>query len=209
MISVQTFMNYLDQNQYNAVQAHLLDMFSDKPISAINEIDSNDLKKEYPYYDVSSLIRKPYHKAYNKTNNPAMEHYWGGIHYKIFNIADIYLTKLPLVKWNSGISVHETSHTSTFINIADVSTVLLHYKFVKGFFTKTESVIQKGSYWNNSKTYNQYLEKIKDNRDLLLKTSAAKRYTCAEALLEEKVLVESDKFVSFTTQYKGQQTCAE
>ena len=195
--NLKYFLEYLDRNNFNAVMSYMLDLFADLPLKDLENLKKNDLKDTFKYYDNTFLKIKPYTKAYNTTNHPDTSHFSGGIHAKSFGIDTIYLSKIPLIKWNKSISVHETSHTSTFINIADVSTVLLHYKFVSGFYKKMKSIIDDNNYWNGNEIYSKYLEVLKKNPTINLKTDSSKIYNNPEQLVEEKAMWISDKYISW------------
>ena len=169
-LSLDKYFQYLDQHSYNAVMSIMLDLFADIPLKDLHSLKNRALKDTYTFYDNSALNISPYRKAYNMVNHPGTAHFRGGIHDLIFGIDVIYLSKIPLIKWNKTISVHETSHTSTNVNIADVSTVLLHYKFVYGFYEKIQLAIEENSYWNANKIYRQYLNVIKENININLRS---------------------------------------
>ena len=195
-VSLPQFFNYLDNNNYDAVMSYMLDVFADIPLRKMNEISSNDLKATYKYYDNSHLNLSQYSKAYNRVNHEGSVHHKGGVNDKFFGVDIIYLSKIPLVKWNPNISVHETSHTSTFVNIADVSSVLLHYKFVKGFEKKIEKILSSNNYWNASAIYAKFANVLEKNPDLNLKTEEA-------ILYENPEMLESDGSVWISNEYKA------
>ena len=187
-LNLKGFLNYLDKNNFNAVMSYMLDLFADSPLKDLENLKENDLKETFKYYDNTFLKIKPYTKAYNKTNHPDTSHFSGGIHAKSFGIDVIYLSKIPLIKWDGSISVHETSHTSTFLNIADVSTVLLHYKFVCGFYQKVKSILDDNNYWNANDIYSKYSNVLRTNPSINLKTDTAKIYDKPEQLINEKAM---------------------
>ncbi len=196
-INLKQFLEYLDTYKYNAVMSIMVDMFADIPLKDLETLLSKPLKEAYPYYDNSDIVIRPYKKAYNNINSSQTVHFRGGIHKQIFGISDIYLSKIPLVKWQPGIKVHESSHSSTFVNIADVSTVLLHYKFVRGFYKKIQRVIKEKNYWNASETYLKYLKHIEKNPLLNLKKASAKKYSSSENLQDEGTVWVSESYKKY------------
>lgn len=196
-IPLTKFLAYLDKHNYNAVMSVMVDMFADLPLKNLQTLQEKPLKQAYPFFDNSHMKITPYQKAYNTINHPKTSHFRGGIHDQIFDIKNIYLSKMPLIKWNESIDVHETSHTSTHVNIADVSTVLLHYKFVYGFYEKIQRVLKEKNYWNASETYQKYLDHIQKNPDLNIHQATAKKYISAENLENEGTVWMSDAFKEF------------
>lgn len=201
-IALPGFIKYLNAHKYTAVQSHMLDMFADLPIAELKTLGNTPLKEAYPFYDNSGLIAKPYRKAYNAVNHPEMRHYFGGVNNSAFGISEIYISKLPMIKWNKSISVHETSHTSTHVNIADVSTILLHYRFVFGFYEKACDIIEKGSYWNASGVYQKYIDLIEEDAGLNLHSEHAVRYENPEQLLKEGMLVAGQPFMNLVRKHQ-------
>jgi hypothetical protein len=196
-IKLSQFISYLDSHKYTAVAAYMADMFADEPLNNLAKFKNTPLREAYPYLDNSCVKQTPYKKAYNKIANPEIKDYRGGIHQQFFGISDIYLSKIPFVKWNPTISVHETSHTSTFVHIADVTTILLHYKFVWGFYEKAKAIMEKGHYYQGGKTYKMYLDVLQHSPDLNLKTQSAKKYTSCEDLQSDGVIVIGNLFEEF------------
>jgi hypothetical protein len=140
-LELSAFLQYLDENNFNAVMSVMVDMFANLPLKSLADVKHFPLREAYPFFDNSCMQITPYKKAYNTVSNPDTSHFRGGIHQQVFGVKNIYLSKMPLIKWDESIEVHETSHTSTHVTIADVSTVLLHYKFVFGFYDKIKRVL--------------------------------------------------------------------
>lgn len=201
-VKLSAFFEYLDQRGFNAVMSVMVDMFADLPLKDLSTMKEKKLRDAYPYYDNSSMQITPYRKAYNNINHANTNHFHGGIHYQLFDIENIYLSKMPLIKWNKSIEVHETSHTSTHVNIADVSTVLLHYKFVYGFYEKIQRVLSEKNYWNASETYMKYLKYIESHPNLNLKQSTAKKYVFAEDLEIEQTIWISEDYKNLANKIK-------
>ena len=193
-IDLQELIKYLDHNNYTAVMSHLLDMFSNQPLSRLTTPPMN-LKEGYPYYDNSCLVTTEYKSNYNQISNHAIRHCWGGVHSKVFGIDNIYLTKIPFIKYTKGVIPHITSHTSSNVTLADFSAVLLHYKFTTNFFRKIQKVVNEGSYWNNSQTYKKYLDVVKANPDLILYSATSKKLTTVNQLVEDDFLKVSQQYL--------------
>jgi len=206
-LKLSTFLQYLDANKYTAVMSVMVDMFADLPLKELKTLKDKSLKEAYPYYDNSAMMITPYQKAYNTVNHPKTSHFRGGVHRQVFDIENIYLSKMPLIKWDESIEVHETSHSSVHVNIADVSTVLLHYKFVVGFYEKIQRVLEEKSYWNASETYQKYLSFIERHPDLNLKQASAKKYQKSEELEEENTVWISEDYKNWVA--KNSTICAE
>lgn len=187
-ISLEEYFEYLNHNNYNAAAAMMLDMFADIPLKDLDSLENDDLKKIYPYFDNTSLKIIPYKKAYNTTNHKETNRFSEGVHKQFFGVDSIYLSKIPLIKWDPSISVHETSHESTFVNIADVSGLLLHYKFVKGFEKKIAKILEENNYWNSSAVYAKYAKIMAKNPSLNLKTKSSTFYKNPEQLEREKIV---------------------
>lgn len=162
---------YLHRNKYNAMAAHMLDMYSDGSPEAEEGQYTSDLKVMYPCYDLSEIKKKPYfHQtniAYNRNNtlgNPDICCFWGGIRKQVFSGIDHdnILTKHPLIFLDGCIDPITNAHFSDKAKVADITGVLFHYKFVSSFREKVKKAYAARNYVKFAQNeydayYNYYL----------------------------------------------------
>lgn len=169
-ISVTEFLKYLNVQGYDAVVAHLLDMFSANGSLKTTDEHKRGIKDKYKNYDLSSIDVREYDEywSYNRStlSSSQIKVYTGGVRKSSFGFEGC-LTKHPLVRADRISPVDFDIHSVEGAYIADVSCVLHHYILVAGFIEKAERVSREESYFNNSYEYKKYIKKIKQEDDIV------------------------------------------
>src|SRR5215212_4246697 len=143
VVGLDSFLGYLTENSYTAVAAQMLDMFPEEPLSGREgNLEDEPLKERLRFYDISNISRtsiKELHHLHNRNNmleSDEIEMFRDGIQTTIFGSKPLR-TKFPLVFTDGRIKPFDrSSHWVDNANIADISCVLLHYKFLDGYFHK-------------------------------------------------------------------------
>lgn len=68
------------------------------------------------------------------------------------------LFKVPLVKWREGLKYHSSTHIITPIKLAEMTGILLHFKFFSDFKEKAELEAIRGEHGGGSKHYKRYAQ---------------------------------------------------
>ncbi|MEK7990859.1 MAG: glycosyltransferase family 2 protein, partial [Thiotrichaceae bacterium] len=114
---IRYLLDYLDVNDYEAVKSFMLDMYPktfDKNHSTVNQTIDNAC-----YFDNDYSFFGHYKAPYWKVG--------GGVRKRLFGGRELQ-NKTPLIKGGKGIKFLMSSHFITAARVADVSSVLLHYK---------------------------------------------------------------------------------
>jgi hypothetical protein len=77
------------------------------------------------------------------------------------------LRKIPLVKWGSHVR-YVTSHRTTRIKLADVTGVLLHFKFLRDFHDRVMREVARKEHFAQGSEYARYLHLLERNPRLSL-----------------------------------------
>ena len=183
-LSIQGLIRYLDDHGYNSMFTPLLDMYSDKPLIQLPEIDGPGFRTEnYSFCELDSIHRPWKRRLLAKLVNRSFEVYEGGIRRSHFGVG-CWLNKFVFLKSSAGHtpyhSPHAISHRS---KVADVSGVLFHYKFTSAFFGKVKSALDEGQYFQNSSEYHQYAKILSEKPDFSLMTKKTKSFTDFNLLL--------------------------
>jgi FkbM family methyltransferase len=202
VIGLTSLLRYLNSKKYTAVVAHMLDMFSETPLS--NQMDKVDesLRDSYRFYDLSNIERKnlaSFGKFQDNTfDSDDIEQFSGGIRESVFGHKP-RLTKAPLV-FNDGKArpLAGSTHVVAGANIADFTTVLFHYKLVNGHFhAQVEQAVKEEHRIQNSAVYKKYKQTLNREPTLQLKRDTAKEMRNVNDLVEDRFLVVSDDYVSW------------
>src|SRR5215212_6044484 len=202
VVGLDSFLGYLGERSYTAVAAQMLDMFPEEPLSGREgNLEDEPLKERLRFYDISDITRTSNKRRHFRHNN-ALENddivmFSSGIRGPTFGDNRILLTKHPLVFLNGKVKpLHPGTHWVANAKIADISCVLLHYKFLDGYFHKQAAqAVREGQYRNNSARYKRYLEVLDKNPTLKMKQESARELRGVNDLVENGFLVVSEEYM--------------
>ena len=190
-IRLPEFIRYLEISNYNACQAHMLDMFGESFQPTNEKLNDLSLKEAYPFFTLEGLVRSPLRRYFIESDGKRLQ-YHGGANNHFFDLRDIYLSKIPLIKWNHNMIVHESSHISKYIRLADISCALLHYKFTHSFFQKAKKIVEnKRDKWA-VKYYGKILSSYKGNNRLV--DSNSHKFQNTQQLVDLGFIDTSEKY---------------
>lgn len=191
-VSLPQFLAYLDSKKVTAVLGHLLDMFPDIDVS--RDSDPTGFRKKYRFYDISEIDRAPYPKGGNVITNEQLECFSGGIRRRVFGISGV-LRKHPLVFVDSKLKWDV--HVVKGATIADVSTVLYHYKLLD---LHSQMAARKERRCEASTPYLKYIE---GNPVIRFFSERAKELGTVTDLLESGFVVSTPAFDDYARSQKG------
>jgi glycosyltransferase involved in cell wall biosynthesis len=199
LISLQSFLLYLNNKSYTAVVAHMLDMFSEEPILEIESDENDPLKDHYRYYDISNLTRMNY--FFRNQLDADIQIYFGGIRRTIFGTDyehGLILSKHPLIFLkDSIIPIYPHEHGVRNAHVADITCVLLHYKFIGGFLSRTMRNAREENYHLNSIEYKRYLKALEVYPDLKLMQPTSVYLNGTQDLVRNGFLTISDDYTKW------------
>lgn len=191
-LSLRGFLGYLNARGYDAVMAQMLDLFPDGPPSSWPQ-GGRELIAASVWYDLSAVEARPPGRAarVNRFADTRMSFFAGGIRSSAFGASPL-LTKFPLLHRRRGQGpVLESAHLCRGARVADVSAVLLHYKFERRFPERCRRAVAEGNFFANSGAYRLYLGALVRRPDLVLRTERAHRYTGPDELVSMGLLAAS------------------
>jgi hypothetical protein len=178
------------------VVAQLLDMFADEPFSRLRSSPEDSLKQEYRFYDLADMSRRTNLYWIAEANAAGADHFatFGGVRKRFFGSEGLLQTKHPLVYAGPGVEVYPyAGHFVTGARIADVSTVLLHFKFVSDIREQAEDALRRRQHHGGSRQYRGMYEMLGEDPDLCLHTETARELIGVQQLVDEELLVVSDR----------------
>src|SRR5215218_2846203 len=201
LIGLGSLLGYLNGNSYTAVVAQMLDMFPEEPLSGREgTLEDEPLKERHRFYDISNLKRVSIKKNPRLRNNTLqsdeIETFRNGIDNTVFGTEPLR-TKFPLVFTDGTIKPFDrSSHWVDNANIADITCVLLHYKFLDGYFHKrTLQAVQEENHYKNSRGAKKHLEVLDRNPTLQVKRESARELKGVNELVENGFLVVSEEYM--------------
>jgi len=193
-VPLRSFLRYLHRHRYTAVVAHLLDMFPSGPVCA------GHWRDDHRFYDLSAVSTQPYREKYgtrNEASNDRIDVLYGGVREARFGVRPM-LTKHPL-QFPSASVRYVNSHNVEGARVADVSGVLLHFKYASGFPEYARRIVSERSFYNGSAEYEAYLDAITDDSSFELYTERARELLAVDQLLSEGLVAESEEYRTFAS----------
>lgn len=198
-LGLRDFLGYLATNRYTAVVAQMLDMFSDVPLNELESKPDDMLKEKYVFYDISCIEKEDY--LWSERSNPDIKMHWGGIRKLVFGTIN-GLTKAALVLMDGRVKPFITWHHVRGARMADISCLIRHYPFVSSFYAKVEDAVRTGRYGMRvTDEYRTYARVLEDGARLRLKLESAQPFAGFEELIEERVLMVSEKYKQWASDH--------
>ncbi len=210
-ISLAQFLDYLNKNEYTAVVAYMLDMFSNN--SRVLDVNYTDrLVDKYCYYDISQIKKDKYFKHninfcnYNVLSDKGMKYYYGGIRRKLFGklvinrkeIARYLLIKHPLMFIDRKIEPISNPHFCNKAHIADVNGLLKHYKFTDAFIDKLNA--DRDYSFFGRMEHEEYSKMLRGEEKINFYSNESKKLENMECLIKSGFLQTSGKYLNYIKQ---------
>ncbi|WP_256386907.1 glycosyltransferase family 2 protein [Sphingosinicella sp. CPCC 101087] len=194
-IPLNRLIAYLEAKGFTAMAAQMLDLF---PADSLSKPTEEPWRTEHRYYDcgpVEHMDYTEYFSGKNVSSNPNVKALVGGVRQARFGVRAL-LTKHPLVYPPSGIK-YINSHLVEGAVVADVTGVLLHYKYVGDFLTYFRRIVQEESFWKGSSAQVDYLRAIEADETFSLFGASARELRMIGQLVDEGFLYMSQEFVHY------------
>lgn len=157
----------LDQRNYRAYTAILLDMYSDRSIPETHYQPGENFLAVCPYFD-----RQYYHRKQAK-GGPYRNQtiYFGGLRERVFGkTGEFILSKVPLLKYGSEMVMSGGQHITNLpaSKITKESGCLLHFKYFSLFSDYVAKEVNRKEHYGNAHQYAEYFRTLSANSSLQL-----------------------------------------
>jgi hypothetical protein len=198
-ISVAQLLRYLEAKRYNAVTACMLDMLAE---GDSRSVEAANFAQRYPLFDLHDIQKEPYPATWLTRKNVVPEgiaEFQGGVRRRMSDSEHRFvLLKHPLLKIVDGLIPFTHPHYCANARIADVATVLLHYKFTGTFMARAQALASDPatfSYWaQENRIYVDFFKRTHDFGSLPLGP-----YQGCNVLVDAGLLQRSDDYSAFCT----------
>ncbi|MEO7965741.1 MAG: glycosyltransferase family 2 protein [Gemmatimonadaceae bacterium] len=197
-------LRYLRHYGYKAATGQMLDLFADVPFNQIESHPGDRLRDLYRYYDLTDLV--PTQEVYwirdGQLANRDITCLFGGIRKRFFGDDCLLLTKHPLLFADNSVGVYTyDGHFHTNVPVADISTALLHYKYVASLPARARRTVEEG--WHNKAgaLYGGLSGVLRERPDLCLKLETARELRDVSELVGQGFLVVTDQYRRWVERY--------
>ncbi|HKM62716.1 MAG TPA: glycosyltransferase family 2 protein [Acidisphaera sp.] len=164
---------YFDRCGYEGLFALMLDMYPGGPPADATYQAGGSLVAAFPLFDPAG------YDATVATRFPRIG-IRGGMRRRVFaeesdDKVVAVLRKTPLIRWRRGISYKLVTHSHSVIRLADVTGVLLHFKYMQNFSDFVTAEVARGDR-SHAASYARYAQTASDRPDLTLADANSVRY---------------------------------
>jgi hypothetical protein len=188
-LPLPALLRYLNARGHDAVHALLLDLFPREPLRVSWEA-GEDWRARHCYYEIDSLGRA----AIAVEGMAPIRIFFGGVRSRL-GAQRVCLTKFPLLREGGRVRfLEDDAHLVAQATVADVSGLLLHYKFAPCFPARLADALAHRQYYAASAEYESYQTALRSDPDLLLWTARARRYDSIDGLAGTPLVAVSDAY---------------
>lgn len=153
---LRSFLDYVESHAATAVVAPMIDMYSGGAIARTGYVSGQDLLTACPFFDGDGYEMGP--EASEAHDLPVR----GGPRHRLFwerhdrGFPSPVLKKTPLVRWSEACELVASTHTLKGCTWAEVSGVLLHFKFLQDFAENAREETERAEHFADARQYRAY-----------------------------------------------------
>jgi hypothetical protein len=196
-LPIAGLLRYLDRSGYKVVTAHALDMFSDRPFGTLRSTPDDDVKRTYRYYDITDVIttRDVYWIRNGQTRSADVVSTFGGIRQRFFGSECLCQTRHALLFTDRDTAPYRyDGHFTARAPVADLTTVLLHYKFIGTVLDQARTNLAMGQHWGGSVHYRGIHDVLSRDPGFSFMTEHARELTSVDELVNAGFLAVSPAY---------------
>lgn len=154
--SLPDLITYLERQSATALLAPMLDMYADRPFAETGYVAGTDMLACCPYFDASGYQLGP---ATSPTHGLPVR---GGPRHRLFwqgrglEYPSPVLQKYPLIRWSADLTLEASTHILTGVQVAPVTGLLMHFKFLQDFAPKVRDEATRGEHFAEARQYRAY-----------------------------------------------------
>ena len=163
---------YLDRCGVEAMAAPMLDLYAAETLERVAYTAGTSLIEAFPWFDATGYVRRD-------SNDFPFFRLHGGCRARVFHehaAAGPVLQKVPLIRWRPEIKYTSSKHTAFPCRLADVSGVLLHFKYLPEFAAQVRAEVARGQHFMGAKEYRAYQRRLDEGGELTLMGPPSCRY---------------------------------
>ncbi len=174
---------HLDHLGAQGMFCMLLDMYADRPLNDVGYRAGDSLLAACPWFDPAPYRTVQVHAF------PHIQIY-GGVRERIFHFSGSpaphppTISKVPLVKWTRGMQFTNCTHAVSPMQMAQMTGVLLHFKFLDDFYQRVQVEAARGEHYADGLEYKIYAQLLAQNPALTLRDQNSARLQSSRQLVE-------------------------
>ena len=176
---LKSYIEKLEVENYSAIHAILLDMFSSHPIEQTYIEPGRNPIEVCNFFDADNLLLGENTKASLLGTRPNC--IIGGVRKRVFGLSP-NLSKVPLFKKTKGTRLFPGAHFIEGNSVKVGDSVVFHFKYVEGFNARVNEEALREQHFGQASEYKAYRQTINTRPDLTLWTGSSVKYTSSSDL---------------------------
>lgn len=165
VLDLRQLIEHLESTGHSAIQAILLDMYSDLPIRANAYRSGQNPLEVCPYFDpdvdesMKVWINPDTQRPFN-CSRPT-----GNLRKRLFG-ADVNLSKIPLFRYDASVYVAPGMHAIDGVELSPVRGAMLHFKYLQDFNQRVVDEADREEHQDDAREYKLYAAQVEQDIDL-------------------------------------------
>jgi hypothetical protein len=194
-LGLRDLTDYLGQNGYRGIFTFMLDMYSAGPLRDATLHEGQNFLEVADHFDLGPYFVMPTDDRFPRLGVN------GGLRRRIFYQSGVVgrgpnLRKVPLILWRQG-DEYRSGHTCTDVPLADITGVLLHFKYFSDFHEKAKIESERKEHWAQGDEYAIYLRLLAQMPDVSFLSELSRRYVSSVELIKLQLIVCSRPYIDF------------
>ena len=163
---LRQFLGYIDAGDATAVVAPMLDMYADRAVAETGYRAGDNLLEICPYFDGDGYqLGGPRSEARGLPvrGGPRERLFWKD---RDRTFPSPMLKKTPLIRWSEAHELVASTHVVKGCTWADVSGLLLHFKFLQDFAPSAREEAHRAEHFADARQYRAYHDVLDKNAAL-------------------------------------------
>jgi len=183
-VDLHGFCAYLEKWGYQGVMSIFLDFYSKGPLSEASYKEGSSPFDVCNYFDTADS-----YSVFETSNFPYLQ-IKGGIRQRKFWDKDDprsgpSMRKLVLVRWDDEFEYLHSTHSCTPIRLADITSVIAHFKFLSHFKDYSKSEVQRNDRVANSGDWKVYANALEKEDVIFHEPDYSIKYKNSRTLIED------------------------
>jgi hypothetical protein len=182
--------DHLDRSGAGALAAPMLDLHAEQSLDDVRYQPGQSLIETFPWFDATAFVRRD-------SNDFPYFRLLGGCRTRIFYehaAAGPVMQKVPLIRWQPEIRYTSSKHTAFPCRLADVSGVLLHFKYLPEFAAQVRADVARGQQFQGGKECRVYQRRLERGESLSFMAPPSQRYRHSSQLVDLGLMHGSSAF---------------
>lgn len=194
-LTIRDIVKYMSENGYRGLFTFMLDMYPAGPLREAELAEGQNFLEVADHFDAGPYFVMP------ATERFPILSVNGGLRRRIFFQSGMVgrgpnIRKVPLILWQPG-DAYKSAHSCNDVPLADITGVLLHFKYFSDFHEKAIIEAQRKEHKSGGDEYAIYMRLLSEMPDISFMSELSRRYTSSLDLVKMQLIFCSSAYLKF------------